>query len=249
MPSQDNFLMSFTTTIKQSSIYGTILLTPSKRPHPIREPTPQPPPPSVQELYKWTFSKASIAPCFVKDILEMKEAEGRGKTKGCVSPKPVAHMLKDIDFFWLGRVPCRSVRIVGLVVGVQLYERRIVYSGEPVLQGISPKAKFLSSSLNSVDDGTGVIDCSHRATPTPRTPSKPNKQGKGIGVNQSSVPPPQLIPIAPVGMSIRLTGRLLRKYGTMHIAVDEIGTQFCAGGAERIPLTQLQILRSMQIHQ
>ena len=32
------------------------------------------------------------------------------------------------DFFWLGRVPCRTVLLVGLVVGVQVYERRICYT-------------------------------------------------------------------------------------------------------------------------
>lgn len=34
----------------------------------------------------------------------------------------------DPDFFWLGRVPCRSVMVYGIVVGVQQYEQRTVYS-------------------------------------------------------------------------------------------------------------------------
>lgn len=42
-------------------------------------------------------------------------------------------MMKEADFFWLGRVPCRTVRIVGLVVGMKEYEKRIVYTGISVL--------------------------------------------------------------------------------------------------------------------
>ena len=34
----------------------------------------------------------------------------------------------DYDFFWLGRVPCRSVKLVGMVVGVIVYEKRIIYT-------------------------------------------------------------------------------------------------------------------------
>jgi hypothetical protein len=34
----------------------------------------------------------------------------------------------DSDFFWLGRVPCRNVRLVGMVVGVQVFEKRVIYS-------------------------------------------------------------------------------------------------------------------------
>lgn len=33
----------------------------------------------------------------------------------------------DPDFFWLGRVPCRSVLVYGVIVGVQQYEQRTVY--------------------------------------------------------------------------------------------------------------------------
>jgi hypothetical protein len=36
--------------------------------------------------------------------------------------------LSDGHFFWLGRVPSRTVQILGLVVGVQVYEK--IYTGE-----------------------------------------------------------------------------------------------------------------------
>jgi hypothetical protein len=35
----------------------------------------------------------------------------------------------DPDFYWLGHIPCRFVLIYGMVVGVQVYEQRVVYTG------------------------------------------------------------------------------------------------------------------------
>lgn len=32
------------------------------------------------------------------------------------------------DFYWLGRVPCRTVSLIGLVVGLQVFESKILYS-------------------------------------------------------------------------------------------------------------------------
>lgn len=34
------------------------------------------------------------------------------------------------DFYWLGRVPCRTVCLIGLVVGLQVFESKILYSSE-----------------------------------------------------------------------------------------------------------------------
>lgn len=36
----------------------------------------------------------------------------------------------EAEFFWLGRIPCRSVKLVGLLVGVQAYEQRVIYHCE-----------------------------------------------------------------------------------------------------------------------
>jgi hypothetical protein len=59
-----------------------------------------------------TFSKQSLVSCiiFVKNIADVS--------------------LSDRGVFWLGNVPCRRVRFIGMVVGVQPYEKRIVYIGE-----------------------------------------------------------------------------------------------------------------------
>ncbi|KAI5899965.1 uncharacterized protein SCHCODRAFT_02525281 [Schizophyllum commune H4-8] len=84
------------------------------------------------EIFKWTLTADAVAPCFVEDVFKLEENEKHTS-----------------DFFWLGSVPCRTVKLVGMLVGVQTYEKRIVYS---------------------VDDGTAVIDCVDRH-PTLQTPS------------------------------------------------------------------------------
>ncbi|KAL1741705.1 hypothetical protein HDZ31DRAFT_44858 [Schizophyllum fasciatum] len=76
------------------------------------------------EIWKWTLTADAIASCFAEDVFKLEE---NNKQNG--------------DFYWLGSVPCRTVKLVGMLVGVQAYEKRIVYS---------------------VDDGTAVIDCVDR---------------------------------------------------------------------------------------
>lgn len=66
---------------------------------------------STPEILKWIFRHDSIASCFVKDVFDLQE-----DSKG--------------DFFWLGRVPCRTVRIVGLIVGVVQRDDNTRYSSE-----------------------------------------------------------------------------------------------------------------------
>ncbi|TRM61726.1 hypothetical protein BD626DRAFT_459265 [Schizophyllum amplum] len=77
-----------------------------------------------EEIWKWTLTADAVAPCYVKDVFKL---EANDKQNG--------------DFFWLGGIPCRTVKLMGMLVGVQAYEKRIVYS---------------------VDDGTAVIDCVDR---------------------------------------------------------------------------------------
>ncbi|KAL0959701.1 hypothetical protein HGRIS_011396 [Hohenbuehelia grisea] len=89
-----------------------------------RTPSVQCPSIDSAEIWKWTLTKEAIAPCFLRDVLEMKDGSG-----------------KDPDFFWLGRIPCRTVRLVGLIVGVSVWEKRTVYM---------------------LDDGTAVVDCIYR---------------------------------------------------------------------------------------
>ncbi|KAJ7065672.1 hypothetical protein C8F01DRAFT_750856 [Mycena amicta] len=82
-------------------------------------------------LWQWTLTPEAVAPCFIRDVFTVRESGQKGNS----------------EFYWLGRVPCRTMKIVGLIVGVQVYENRVVYS---------------------LDDGTGVIECQHRPSPQGR---------------------------------------------------------------------------------
>ncbi|TCD71935.1 hypothetical protein EIP91_000067 [Steccherinum ochraceum] len=156
---------------------------------------------SSQELWKWTMTADAIASCFVKDALEMKECGVKG-----------------VEFFWLGRVPCRTVRIVGWVAGVQVYEKKTVYT---------------------VDDGTAVIDCNHRhANPPPTKQQSPEKAGKqpysksesktspSHATHGTKRPVPELVnapqPVAHVGISVRIVGRVMQWHETRVLHVDDI---------------------------
>ncbi|KAJ7748569.1 hypothetical protein B0H16DRAFT_1552480 [Mycena metata] len=126
-----------------------------------------------KDLWQWTFTPEAVAPCFAKDVFEM--------------PK------NDAEFFWLGRVPCRTVKLVGWVAGVQPYEKRVVYY---------------------LDDGTAVIECHHRP------PAETTAKDKGRKAN----PEPQslLEPLAYVGSSVVVIGRIVPWRETRRILVDSL---------------------------
>ncbi|KAF9239845.1 hypothetical protein BU15DRAFT_74380 [Melanogaster broomeanus] len=143
--------------------------------------------PSSQDIWKWTLTKEAIAPCFVRDALAMRESGA-----------------KDADFFWLGYTPCRSVLLVGMVVAVQVYEKRTLYT---------------------IDDGTAVIDCAlrHPAPPkskhtTVSSPSAMTKKSQHPSpkkarierddqttASKPSEPPP---PITEPGYPVRVVGKV-----------------------------------------
>ncbi|KAJ7650148.1 hypothetical protein FB45DRAFT_887099 [Roridomyces roridus] len=120
-------------------------------------------------IWQWTLTPEAIASCFANDVLEMRD-----------------NGVKDSEFFWLGRVPCRSVKLAGLLVGVQAYESRIVYS---------------------LDDGSAVIECVYR--PPPSKEPKP-------------LLPPLLKPVAYVGDSVFIVGRISPWRDTRRIMLDSI---------------------------
>ncbi|EGO29410.1 hypothetical protein SERLADRAFT_433394 [Serpula lacrymans var. lacrymans S7.9] len=155
-------------------------------------------PKSLQTAWKWTLTKEALAPCFVRDALAMKESGLKGR-----------YIVQHADFFWLGRVPCRSVLIVGVVVGIQVYEKRTVYS---------------------VDDGTGVIDCVLRH-PTRQTVA-PQSNKNNINTSRlapvvaqkdpESHPPPPPPPVTEIGYAVRVAGKLMRRFETRQIMADTL---------------------------
>ena len=74
-----------------------------------------------------------------------------------------------------------------------------------------------------MDDGTSVIDCLHRPPAFPRTPTKKTQVKSGT----SSLPLP-LKPVALVGSPACVVGRVVQKYETREIVVDNISKVYAA---------------------
>ncbi|KAG2156740.1 uncharacterized protein EDB93DRAFT_1125339 [Suillus bovinus] len=143
--------------------------------------------PTAQDIWKWTFTKEAIAPCFIRDVLSMKESNAR-----------------DADFYWLGHIPCRTVFIVGIVVGIQDYEKRTLYT---------------------IDDSTAVIDCVLRHVP----PKAPTNADASRSVQKSKweatspiLPPPPPTPVTAIGYPVQIIGKVSRFHDTRQIIAESI---------------------------
>ncbi|KAI5122088.1 hypothetical protein M0805_002210 [Coniferiporia weirii] len=175
---------------------------------------------SRMELYKWAFTQDAIAPCFVRDVYEMKGDDASD------------------ELFWLGRVPCRSVKIVGMVVGVDQLEFVTRYK---------------------VDDGTAVVDCECRhpqqkqvlkretkdtkpAKPTSKY-KRPEESKPASKTNKDAKPSARLIPpIASVGTSVCVQGRVVRGRGSRFLRVDAGNLSVCKSSNDE-PRHWLDVLR------
>ncbi|KIJ61835.1 hypothetical protein HYDPIDRAFT_42336 [Hydnomerulius pinastri MD-312] len=148
--------------------------------------------PSAQDIWKWTLTKDSIAPCFVRDVLAMRESDS-----------------KDADFFWLGYTPCRTVLVVGMVVAVQVYDKRTLYT---------------------IDDGTAVIDCILRHPTPPKhipitAPKRPSPKKPRIerGTKPSALDPPELPPpVTEPGYPVRVVGKVIKHYDSRQVFAESI---------------------------
>ncbi|KAG8943345.1 hypothetical protein FRC00_011247 [Tulasnella sp. 408] len=137
-----------------------------------------------------TTGDGSVASCFVKDVLALKDAK-----------------IGDWGIWWLGTVPCRKVQIVGLVVGVMEYERRMMYT---------------------IDDGTEVIDCVYALPQIKASPVKPPKNLKpyvSSKTKETTAPikygrPPPI----KVGKTACVVGKVEAWNDTKQLFVDTIGT-------------------------
>ncbi|KDQ09332.1 hypothetical protein BOTBODRAFT_191112 [Botryobasidium botryosum FD-172 SS1] len=156
--------------------------------------------PTASEILGYTLRADAIALCFVQDVLQLRPAQ--------------------TEVWWLGTVPVRTVRIVGIVVGVSEWEKY--------------NKKYVS---HTVDDGTGVIDCVFRypnSPPQPPSPKKPRlaksagaaakpAAGERLKPSPPSMPSYQL----PIGTTVIATGKVYNFHGTKQMSVDET-LQACA---------------------
>ncbi|KDR78405.1 hypothetical protein GALMADRAFT_155343 [Galerina marginata CBS 339.88] len=175
--------LTSTSTVDRTS---TVYLSPSKRRR--RSPSPDQTAKkgsSIKDIFNWTFLGTAIASCSIRDALEMRE-----------------NTLERREFFWLGSVPCSFVKLVGMIVGVQVYEKRIMYT---------------------VDDGTGVIDCSH----------KPAHQTLAF---QRTEPPLPLKPIGKVGNFVQVTGRVQLMPNSRQISVKDM--ELCSSANDELAHTR-----------
>ncbi|KAG1776314.1 hypothetical protein EV702DRAFT_1109635 [Suillus placidus] len=144
--------------------------------------------PSAQDIWKWTFTKEATAPCFIRDALSMKESNAR-----------------DTDFYWLGHIPCRTVIIVGIVVGIQDYEKRTLYT---------------------IDDSTAVIECVLRHRSLPKAPmnvdASRSVQKSKWEATPPIPPPPPPTPVTAIGYPVQVIGKVVRFYDTRQIVVESI---------------------------
>jgi Telomere regulation protein Stn1 len=101
--------------------------------------------PTRNQLWKWCLRADAVAQCYVRDVMQLKEDshENRQGTD-VVTYNPTSSFLifgeinSDI-FWWLGSVPCRSVKFVGMLVGAKAYEKRTIYTSNVFLCPFWPK--------------------------------------------------------------------------------------------------------------
>ncbi|KAF8962534.1 hypothetical protein BDZ97DRAFT_1920357 [Flammula alnicola] len=182
--------MSFTltsTSERSATKTPTVYLSPSKRRR-LSPPDPHRTTHTAKEIWSWTFKSDAIAMCSILDALEMKE-----------------NTLENYDFFWLGSVPCRSVKVVGMVVGVQVYDKKILYT-EPVSRRRHRCHRLFASA----------------ASPKP-SPKRETATSK-YKMPEKLEPPLSPKPIARVGQVIRTTGRVRMIHDSRQIIVDRIVT-------------------------
>ena len=128
------------------------------------------------------------------------------------------------SFFWLGHIPCVSVLLVGMVVAIQTYERRTIYTSA------FPFGRVVSGLLilPSVDDGTSVVDCiiRHPTFMLPKAEYPPRKKGPGTLGEPANDDLELRRPITWVGSHVHVIGRVVRRSRSTCIYVKTISESF-----------------------
>jgi len=95
--------------------------------------------PTDEELYAWTMRKEAVAPCLIEDIFHSQPNPTKGEPPSSILAIFCDIWLVDYDFNWLGRVPCRSVKIAGMIIGIKDYESKRIYTSTAFfLQPVHP---------------------------------------------------------------------------------------------------------------
>jgi hypothetical protein len=84
--------------------------------------------PTDEELYAWTMRREAVASCLIEDIFHLRPNPAKSESPGLVLAIFCDKLSVDYDFNWLGRVPCRSVKIAGMVIGIKDYESKRIYT-------------------------------------------------------------------------------------------------------------------------
>jgi len=84
--------------------------------------------PTDEELYAWTMRKEAVVSCLVEDVFHLKPNSAKSESPGLALAIFCDTSSIDYDFNWLGRVPCRSVKIAGMVIGIKDYESKRIYT-------------------------------------------------------------------------------------------------------------------------
>jgi hypothetical protein len=84
--------------------------------------------PTDEELYAWTMRREAVASCLIEDIFHLKPHSAKREFGRVALAIFCDTLFVDYDFGWLGRVPCRSAKIAGMVVGIKDYESKRIYT-------------------------------------------------------------------------------------------------------------------------
>ncbi|KAK0494728.1 hypothetical protein EDD18DRAFT_1175766 [Armillaria luteobubalina] len=169
--------MTTTTTSMTAPSSSSVFLTPRKKTATQMDIQPAASTSTLDAIHHWCVmqEEAATVLCFVRDIHAMTQT-----------------LVKDRNVFWIGKVPCRRVNFVGMIVGVQDTGKRIKIT---------------------VDDGTAVIDCvpSSVMPPTPALSSS----SKSTSLLASST-------TIRIGHLVRVVGRVEERHDTKEIRFDSV---------------------------
>ncbi|KAK0192816.1 hypothetical protein F5146DRAFT_520108 [Armillaria mellea] len=168
-----------TTTLMSAPSSSSLFLTRQKKTTTPTDVQPVASPSTLDAFHNWCVmqEEAATVLCFVRDIHAMSQT-----------------MVKDKNFFWIGKVPCRRVNFVGMVVGIQNTGLRIKIS---------------------VDDGTAVIDCapSSVVAPTPASSSSSSSKSTSLPTRSTTIR---------IGHIVRVIGKIEERHDIKEIRFDSV---------------------------